>query len=695
MHISKPTLQESDDSVRISVAMTRGERKDIIWYSVPRKWGDVLSTESSDGFLVALLHLAMISGESLEIDGAISEKLFHNLVNFFIPMITKVIPVLKPIIVIPNKLKVSRASGSAVATGFSGGIDSFTTMTEHFANERIPHYKITHLLFNNVGSHGESDAVKARKLFLNRHERIRGFSECLGIPFIRVDSNINEFLQLPFMQIHSMLNASVPLILQNLIGKFYYSSGDKYEDCRIVPTNEISILDPMTIHLYSTETLDCISTGCQYSRVEKTRRVSQFEPSYSWLNVCIDADGNGSNCSVCAKCCRVLLTLELLHAIHLYERVFDLKRYRQVRRKYIRGRILHANENSSECGIAQLAREVCTERWGGILRRRQARKEAIRKLKDILRKFRNKLRAVAGTVKHELFSRGRGLAKSVLNHPACRTFKRQLKNIIYRRRIHAVWFIGTTNWGDEINPVLIEGFSGRKVRYDTDRGLDKYLVVGSMLEFADEHTVVWGAGFLKEGQNVLGKPKAIYAVRGPLSWKRLYECGIEAPEVYGDPALLLPRLYNPDIAKTYEVGLIAHYADKNHPWIEQYRHDPKVRIIDIQGDTYRLVQEIKSCKLIISSSLHGIICADAYGIPALWMKLSDNVIGKGFKFFDYFSSIRREVSAPITPYGKMSLAQVAATYQPYRVRLDLDRLLLACPFLKPSIKNTLLLNSTR
>ena len=61
MHISKPTLQESDDSVRISVAMTRGERKDIIWYSVPRKWGDVLSTESSDGFLGVHFPLALIS----------------------------------------------------------------------------------------------------------------------------------------------------------------------------------------------------------------------------------------------------------------------------------------------------------------------------------------------------------------------------------------------------------------------------------------------------------------------------------------------------------------------------------------------------------------------------------------------------------------------------------------------------------
>ena len=690
MHLSRPTLENSGDSVRISAVLTRGKREDIIWYSVPRPWRDALSVESSDGFLVALLHLAMHSGESFEIDGAISEKLYHNLTNFFMPLLSKVLRTLKPITLAPRELRASRASGKAVATGFSGGVDSFTTMANHFAHERIPSMKITHLLFNNVGSHGDSDAAKARKLFLSRYEKVRGLAENLGLPFIRIDSNINEFIKLPFSLTHSMLNISVPLILQNLIGKYYYSSGDKYEDCQVSPANEISTLDPMAIHLYSTETLDCISTGCQYSRVEKTRLVSRFEPSYSWLNVCIDPDGDGNNCLVCSKCCRVLLTLELLHATHLYERVFNLKQYRRVRHQYIRDHILCTEKGSSESDIAQLAREVCTERWGGILRRRQALEEVVPKLRGVFTGFFNQWRAAAKYVLKPLWTQGRRLMKLVPDHPVLKVFKRQLKKIIYSRRIHAFWCMGITNWGDGLNPMLIESLSGRKVRYDADRGLDKYMVIGSILEFADEHTIVWGAGFQREGQNVLGPPKAIHAVRGPLSRQRLQDCGIEAPEVYGDPALLLPRLYNPDIVKKYEIGLIAHYADKSHPWVEQYRHDPKVRIIDIQSDIYRFVQEVKSCEMIVSSSLHGIICADAYGIPALWVELSENVIGKGFKFFDYFGSIQREVSASIKPHGKLSLAQVVAAYRPYRVQIDLDRLLLACPFLEPRIKETLL-----
>jgi len=481
----------------------------------------------------------------------------------------------------------------------------------------------------------------------------------------------------------------VPLLLQNLIGKFYYSSGDPYEDCRVAPADEISTLDLLVIHLFSTETLDCISTGCQYTRLEKTRKVIPFEPTHRWLNVCINADGNGRNCSVCSKCCRVLLTLELLHATHLYERVFDLKRYRQVRRQYIRGHILHA-AGSSERGIVQLAQEVCTERWAGLLRLRQARKEFLRKCTVALHKASRKFWTIAKDGVRLWRNKTRVIVRSVLDSSGYKRFKRQLKRIIYCRRIPAVWFVGEPNWGDGLNQVLIEGFSGRKARYETDRKFEKFLVVGSILENADERTVVWGAGFLNAEANVLEKPKAIYAVRGPLSRRRLRACGIECPEVYGDPALLLPRLYAPGIEKKYDVGLIAHYVDKGHPWIEQYRDDSKVRIIDIQSDTRAFVQEVKSCKLVISSSLHGIICADAYGIPALWVELSDQVIGKGFKFFDYFASIHREVSAPIRPYQKMSLAQVVATYQPYRLQIDLDRLLSVCPFLAPKIKRTLL-----
>ena len=51
-----------------------------------------------------------------------------------------------------------------------------------------------------------------------------------------------------------------------------------------------------------------------------------------------------------------------------------------------------------------------------------------------------------------------------------------------------------------------------------------------------------------------------------------------------------------------------------------------------------------SANLVVSSSLHGIILAEAYGIPAILLR---NPIDKSmFKYYDYYGSTRRN-SFPI------------------------------------------------
>jgi len=117
------------------------------------------------------------------------------------------------------------------------------------------------------------------------------------------------------------------------------------------------------------------------------------------------------------------------------------------------------------------------------------------------------------------------------------------------------------------------------------------------------------------------------------------------PEVYGDPALLLPLIYSKNAysgAKLYKRGIIPHYIDKKaHPTLEDGDH-----LIDVLRPWPEVVDEILRCEAVVSSSLHGIVVAEAYGIPATWAVWSSKVIGGPLKFHDYFLGTGREAYEP-------------------------------------------------
>ena len=251
-------------------------------------------------------------------------------------------------------------------------------------------------------------------------------------------------------------------------------------------------------------------------------------------------------------------------------------------------------------------------------------------------------------------------------------------------KLYARWYKHTPNWGDALNEVIIEKISGKEVHWiNTNDGntKEKYIVLGSILQWADEHTILWGPGFIGDDRRLSKKPKKICAVRGPLTREIILKQGFECPEVYGDPALLYPRLYNPiGIKKTHKIGIIPHYIDADHPWIARMKNRDGVLIINILDPIDKVVNDILSCEKIISSSLHGIIAGDAYGIPSMWIKLSDKVIGKGFKFRDYFMSVGRNDRNSIGVSDKTKLEDIVSQFYDYKIEIDLDKLWEACPF---------------
>jgi len=86
---------------------------------------------------------------------------------------------------------------------------------------------------------------------------------------------------------------------------------------------------------------------------------------------------------------------------------------------------------------------------------------------------------------------------------------------------------------------------------------------------------------------------------------------------------------------------LPHFKEMQLPVVSELtrRFGDEVRLIDMTGDLFKVVEDILSCRRIFSSSLHGLVLADAYEIPSCRLILSDLIIGGNFKYDDYYSGI--------------------------------------------------------
>ena len=174
------------------------------------------------------------------------------------------------------------------------------------------------------------------------------------------------------------------------------------------------------------------------------------------------------------------------------------------------------------------------------------------------------------------------------------------------------------------------------------------ICIGSYIHVAKEGYYIFGSGIRSdpplEGNKYSYQNLNIKALRGPLSKKFLEKSKINqrinVPEIYGDPALLLPKFYQPKKIHFLKdkIGLIPHKSNYKH--YENKIKQSNFFLINPTDPWQNVISAIYSCKCIISSSLHGLICSDAYGKPNLW--LDEYPLSEGdFKFRDYFASQQR------------------------------------------------------
>lgn len=267
------------------------------------------------------------------------------------------------------------------------------------------------------------------------------------------------------------------------------------------------------------------------------------------------------------------------------------------------------------------------------------------------------------------------------------------------------WADVRANFGDQIGPWLVQELTGRRMinsRYSTRDHGRMTATVGSIIHMlptsATSQADIWGAGLMRRlsdeeraGLDNLNSV-TVHAVRGRLTRQLLQEqLGWEVPEVYGDPALLCPRFYTPEPAPEAEdkIAFVPHFKHVEHHFSTaaefQEALDDDVRLVDVHEDLRTVISQIASARVCVSSSLHGIIIAQAYGVPWVWLYAPDrNIGGARFKFDDFFSTLADADSvasheASAKDFLQLPFAELAQQAVLPELGIDLDALQNAFP----------------
>ncbi|MEH7255218.1 hypothetical protein V7111_24230 [Neobacillus niacini] len=339
--IYQPEIVNLNGKVRLQAKFEAAGISNVLWYETNEKFGQYMTTGRIDAFLVGLLWLGLKRGQNIMVKGPLSEKLFYGLNHHIIPLIAQIYKY-KPIQVqCDNLISTPLPNEGGVGTGLSCGIDSLCTVYEHQGKSVPERFQITHFIFFNTGSNQMMGSKQwQEKIFQERVAWDKACAAELGKELIVVDSNINELLKMSFVRTHTLRNLSALLVFQKLFHVYYYSSG--YQTLNAKFNQDSASYDAISLPLLSTENLAFYSAGSNFSRVQKTQMVSEFNISYNYLNVCLFKI---KNCGRCLKCKRTLLTLDILGSIDKYKHVFNLAAFNKIKESYIQEVIASRNSD--------------------------------------------------------------------------------------------------------------------------------------------------------------------------------------------------------------------------------------------------------------------------------------------------------------------------------------------------------------
>lgn len=243
-----------------------------------------------------------------------------------------------------------------------------------------------------------------------------------------------------------------------------------------------------------------------------------------------------------------------------------------------------------------------------------------------------------------------------------------------KKKVNLEWWKSKVNIGDRLAEVVYD-FMLDYYGLDRDKRIKKTVhlnTVGSIIAMQDYDAVIWGSGIHCAATiNNLVKHQTyvrydVRAVRGPITEKWMEAAGYPCPHIYGDPAVLMPLVYKPEsMEKTYDLSVVMHLSSKE-------AKDSRYHYIDVSTCDHRhFIDQICKSRLVVSSSLHGIVLAETYGVPAIFWR--NGVENEELKFYDWYFSTGRHRVAAIDSLKEIGSVEPMALPNLEGMRMDLIR----------------------
>lgn len=202
------------------------------------------------------------------------------------------------------------------------------------------------------------------------------------------------------------------------------------------------------------------------------------------------------------------------------------------------------------------------------------------------------------------------------------------------------------NFGDLLGPMIIAAILKKQLEWRNTENGSKLLSVGSVLHFAKDGDTIWGSG--RNGKTAEDRHSFsrldVRAVRGPKTQAFLHSKGIDVPDVFGDPALLIPSLDREEFVKPTSGAKTLVVPNLNDP--KSSSRDPNV--LNPRSDVRECIGRIVDSEFVVSSSLHGVVIADAFGIPNRLVKAAHE---DSFKYDDYYLGTGRKPPVPANSFS--------------------------------------------